>query len=327
MKRSSSTVLSLSVIAGLALAGQSVFAGIVFSDNFSNGSTVNGSNFTPTSDSTAYQIVSGKSYSPTPSISAGDLQFGIGATSGGTVEAQALFSPSLVSLNSVGDSIQLNLTFTDTSGILTAEGLFGIGMYNSGGVAPLAGGLNGTATSGNTNAATGGVQNWQGYVGLVTNGKTSEIMDRQAQTGTGNNNQDLVTTGSSTYSYHNPEGGAVGGSADSSQNVTLTAGNVYTDVLTYTLNSGGALHVDNNLYSGSTGSGSSLSTLSADISSPLTTSFDGFAVGYYAKNSTSPNQFDINSITVTTMAVPEPSSLAFAALGLLGAFLPRFRRR
>src|SRR5437879_4221983 len=75
-----------------------------FTDNFTNGSTLNSTNTpAPATNSTSYEIISSKSWSPAPTIAAGHLKFGIGATTSGSIEVQALFAANAVALVSNAD--------------------------------------------------------------------------------------------------------------------------------------------------------------------------------------------------------------------------------
>ncbi|MGH7950610.1 MAG: beta strand repeat-containing protein [Limisphaerales bacterium] len=285
----------------VAVAPLGALADTFFTDDFSAGSAINSSTPTsPTANSTSYETISSKSWSPTPSITSGDLQFGIASTSGGTIEIQALFATNAVALTAAGDYIQMTITFTNTTGLLTAKGFLGFGLYNSGQVQPIAGGLDGTAVSGDTTAVTGGVQNWQGYVGQIGfTGQKSQIMTRAAQTGSGNNNQDLVTSGSSSESYGNPSASTVG-SSSTTPSVTLTAGATYTEVLTITLTDVNTLAITNSLYVGSDTNGTLVTQFGgvASGSTYLTSGFDGFAVGWYEKGSEA-TTMDISSVAIS----------------------------
>ena len=173
----------------------------LFRDTFTSSTLNSAAPTAPTFSTTSYEIVSSKSWSPSPSLGSGHLVFGIAATGSGSIEAQAQFASSPVVLASVGDSISLTVTFTNTAGILTSNCALGFGMYRSGGNFPVPGGLNSTATSSSTGNATGNAQNWLGYVGQLSfTNASSQIMTRAAQSGAGNNNQDLVTRGSGTSS-------------------------------------------------------------------------------------------------------------------------------
>ncbi|MGB8367822.1 MAG: beta strand repeat-containing protein [Limisphaerales bacterium] len=275
-----------------------------FADTFGSGSTLNSATpGTPTAMSTDYEVISGKPWNPPPSIASGHLQFGITNTSGGTIEIQAQFPPAPMAV--AGDYIQLNVTFTDIQGLLTQNSFLGTGLYNSGGVAPIGGGLNGTASSGSTTAQTGGAQNWQGYVAIIGyTGQNSGFYDRRPQTGPANNNQDLVTTGSSSQSYQNPSAAGIG-TASATPSVTLTAGQQYTEILTYTLSASGALILTNQLYTGPDNTGTLLSTMTATTgTTPLSTEFDGFAFGVRSTGNLTNTLIDINSITVNGSSLP-----------------------
>src|SRR5580692_1570911 len=85
----------------------------VFDDTLSNGSTINSTNPTPpTANATSYEEIASKAWSPNPpTLAAGDLKFGIGSTSGGGDEIQALFTTSPVALQTAGQYIQVTATF------------------------------------------------------------------------------------------------------------------------------------------------------------------------------------------------------------------------
>ncbi|HRT10149.1 MAG TPA: hypothetical protein P5233_17330, partial [Candidatus Paceibacterota bacterium] len=111
------------LLVGIALVALSpaLQATVFFSDTFNSGSTLNSlTPAAPTPNSTSYQLSSSKSWNPTPSLTANDLKFGIGSTTGGGIEVQALFTTNPVSLSLPGDYIQLRVTFTNTAGLLTA---------------------------------------------------------------------------------------------------------------------------------------------------------------------------------------------------------------
>ena len=287
-------------------------AGAIFDDTFAT-STVNSSTPTvPTTNSASYEVLSGKSWNPPPSAAPGHLMFGIGSTSSGVVEAQALFGSPPAVLFFPGDFVQFSLTFTDTAGILSQSGVWGFGLYNSGGIPPIGGGLNGSLNGTSSNAATGGAQNWQGYFAQIAfTGANSGFYDRKSQTGAVNNNQDLVSIGSSS-SYANPAATAIG-TPSTSPSVTLTVGSQYTEVLTYTLTTSNTLQLASQLYTGPDTNGTLLSTMTANTgTAPLTNMFDGLAFGWRATGSTA-STMDINSIIVTNHNPPPGSVTLFPA--------------
>ena len=279
----------------------------LFNDTFT-GSTLNSTSPTaPSPAGTSYEIISSKGWNPAPVLSAGHLQFGIGATTSGSIEAQARFG-NPVTLNTVGDSLSLVITFTNTSGLLTASSALGFGLYQSGQNFPVPGGLNGTATTSSSANANGNAQTWMGYVGqLAFTGANSQIMTRPAQV-TGalyNNDQDLVTSGSNSSSFTNNPPVTVG-SASSVPSVTLTAGNPYTEVLTITLSATNELAITNSLYSGTSTNAPLLSQFGgiASGSTYLTNSFDALAVGW-RETAGQATTMDISQISVNArLTVP-----------------------
>ena len=288
MKRN--LILNFCTMALLAGIPSGAFADIFFNDNFTNGSTINSSTpANPTTNSTAYQQISAKTWVPNPpTVTSRDLKFGIGASGSGSTEIQALFATNAVALTANGDYIQLTVTFTNTSGLLTQASALGFGLYNSGQLKPVTNGLNGTATTSSSTAATGAAQNWLGYVGQLTHSAYANnghrIMTRAAQTGTFNNNQDVVTSSSGSSSYANPVAAII--CAASPSTLTLVAGATYTEVLTITLltNDFNSLTITNILYAGPNTSGSVITNFGgiATNATLLTSGFDAFGIGWRA---------------------------------------------
>jgi polygalacturonase len=281
----------------------------MFNDVFSSSALNPTTPSAPGANGTGYELISSKSWNPAPSLAAGHLAYGIAATKSGSIEAQALFAPSPVTLATVGDSVSLTVTFTNTSGLLTQSGAMGFGLYNSGQNYSVPGGLNGTATTGSSGNAIGNAQTWAGYVGQIAfTGGNCQVMTRPAQTvGTlYNNDQDLVTSGSGSSSYNFPSGTTVG-VASSAPSVTLAAGNPCTEVLTITLTATNTLAITNTLYSGAGTNGVLLSRFGGVSSGAtyLTNSFDALAVGWRATATNSATAIDINNIAVTArLSVP-----------------------
>ena len=285
------------VLALLTAAPMISLADIFFSDTFTNGSNLtNASPANPTTTNTSYQLVSSKSWSPTPSLTSGDLKFGIAKTSSGSIEAQARFATIPVTLINPGDYIELTVTFTNTVGLMTNAGTaFGFGLYNSGGTGPAAGGLNGSATT-STNT-TGGAQHWLGYVGQVNNiaSGTTRIMTRPDQTETTGNNQDVVTSNSGSSSY---AGSATVG-AGVTNSLTLTAGSTYTEDLVISLSDVNTLAITNSFYAGVDTNGTLLVQVGGTTNAPfLTAGFDAFAIGWRYNANTGPTTIDISSIQI-----------------------------
>jgi autotransporter-associated beta strand protein len=293
--------------APLAATAQTIF----FNDNFTNGSTINSlTPVAPTTNSTSYQTISSTNWYPASSITANDLRFGIANATGGNIsEIQALFATNAVALTLAGDYIQLTVVFTNFSGIYcagAAPSAVSFGLYNSGQVQPLAGGLNGnessdfTGTPSGTSNPTGGAQNWLGYMEQVATSSNPNyrLFTRPAQTGTGNNNQDLTSNGSGTKSF---TGGAT--LATGTAYVLPSTNQVYTDVFTIKLNGLNSVAITNQLYTNSAvASGTPATTLGAIATNAnfLTGGFDALAIGFYKKSDISDsNVLDIASISVS----------------------------
>lgn len=269
---------AISLAAGLSLATHAS-ATTVFSDTFNNGSVLNptspGSYPAVTANSTGYEIASTKNStgSANNGISSGDLKYGYASTTSGFCEIQALFTNSPVALASTGDSIELTMTFTATSGILstgsTSSAAIYWGMYNSGSPqsAPVSGlnnsGLNGTA---NSPFATGGTQLWQGYVESQALG-SEKINTRPQQNITNaasatSATQELLGSGASTGTYTNPAGANITPNGSTSLGASLAngAGVQYTEDMLISLTGPGTLSITTGLYSGVGTGGTQLST-------------------------------------------------------------------
>lgn len=302
---SSKYLLLLPLVGSLLSPTSRACAATMLADDFSSSSLNSATPAAPTSSSSAYHLFSSKAWSPTPTVAANDLKFGIAATTGGHIEAQALFSATPIALTNNGDYLELTITFTNTSGLFTLAGHLGFGMYNSGGAAPLAGGMNGNAVSGTT-GITGGAQGWQGYGSQIAySGGTHRLATRPAQTITTGNNQDLVTDGSGTQSYPNDVQ-----LAGTSSTFSQSAGLPFTAVLRYTLTAASTLQIESRLYSGANTNGTLLLSQSASASGAnfLTNSFDALAIGWRATANTAATLIDIQNITVTSsVSASEPA--------------------
>jgi hypothetical protein len=290
------------LLGGAVFLGHDLRGGTVFSDNFSSSTLNSATPAPPAAGSTAYHLFSSKAWNPAPSIAANDLQFGIGPTTSGHIEAQALFATAPVALTNAGDWLELAFTFVNTAGLFTQSGHLGLGLYNSGGVPPLAGGMQGTATTSTT--ATGGAQGWQGYVArLAYEGGTHRLATRPVQTITTANNQDLVTEGSSSMSY-------VGGVslAGAASTLSLAAGTQLTAVLRLTLSGPGALQLESRLHLGADTNGVLLVSQSGRPARQL--SDEQFSTrcawGGGPWPNTSATLIDIQSIRVTSTAFSTP---------------------
>jgi hypothetical protein len=288
------------VLLALPLAGLSQTT--VFNDTFSNGSTINAANpVPPTTTSSSYEEIASKSWTPNPpTLSAGDLKWGIVSTSGGGDELQALFTTSPVVLQAPGDYIQLTVTFTATQSILMGDTQWGMGLFNANQVSPWGGGLNNAANNGTSNAMSGGAQDWVGTIAQIAylgGSMSSDFASRPAQNNANNCDQVTEVNGSTLYGFSN----GTTYNSNSKSNVVLTAGSQYAEVLTYTLLASGGLRETAGLYAGSAG-GALQTAIAFTNTSPLTTTFDALSMGFRSKVNTNSTVVDLNSVQVVTTA-------------------------
>jgi len=324
--RSMTTWAAVAVMAG-GWAAASAQEAVVFHDDFTTGSTLNGDSIpggTPEASFTSYDVASTKNATASAiDPTAGTMTLQIPGTTSGFFEAQAIFSSTPIALAAVGDRIRLQYTFTAANNILssdlgvmgTGSGLF-TGLYNSGGVKPYttlaSSGL--TATEG-SEYATGGTQLWQGYVSRVMysdgiSSGSSQFLTRPAQTGptTSSQNQELLFNNNGSGAFDNPTGTSLGGTGG----LSLTPSQPYTLSYLVELTDVATLRLTTTLYDGVDTSGTELFNLSRSTGPDtfLTSSFDSLAIGYVYKgtsNGTVP--LTINSITVSAIGAAPPGPL------------------
>ena len=286
-------------------------AAATFTDNFGNGSTLNGTSVpggTPMTSSTSYDIAASKNGTTGPTIGPGKLRLSLNsATTSGFLEAQALFTGTPVSLATVGDYINLTYTFTNTGGTLLAGGTNSYiinGLYNSGGAVPVAGQLNnsGLNTSSGSAYAANNCAGWQGYVSRISNGGISQAYTRPTQnplTGTTSANQDLIGNSFGGGAYTNPPG--VVFDIPETATVSLASGGTYTISYTIALTAIGTLTVTNNLYNG-VGTGGTMifsQTNTASGTANIIQSFDGLAISVRNSGTSLNATMDISQIVIT----------------------------
>lgn len=291
----------------------------VFSDNFSGGSTVpittapNNAYPGITASSTGYAIASSKNQSPAPGVSAGHLAFGIGATTSGIEQAQALFTTSPITLANTSDFIELTITFVPTGIITTgtsSSGELNFGLFNSGHSPPHTD-LSSSGLGSATTDPNGGTQGWLGYsVRILPTTSASKMDTRPAQSGTTQANQELLTAGASSTSSYS---GAVQIGSASTANIMLTDGQVYTDDLVITLTGTNEASIVNNLYASSTITGTPVSTFSKTASAVnnntfIAATFDGMAFGW-RETGGGASSMNVSSITVSASTTGSPPLL------------------
>ncbi|HEY1663693.1 MAG TPA: hypothetical protein VGI03_14845 [Verrucomicrobiae bacterium] len=298
------TVMFVMALAATSGLSQTTF----FSDTFNNGSTVDSATpVPPTPNSTSYEVITcaATTNNPTPSITPGDFLFGCGSTSSGISEMQALFSTNAITLASNSDYITLVVVFTNQSLNTASRAYLAVGLYNSGASTnyPVPGGMNGTETMVNTTSnVLDNAQLWQGYFGQQTySGNKNEITARQAQTGVDSTSQELLTTGSGTYSFQHPTGAEIGSAVTVGANATMTSA-TYTEVFTITLTTPTTLAITNWLYTGTVTNSANLVTNMGGVASGttfLTSGFNALAMGWYQKVATPLNNaVGIESINI-----------------------------
>ncbi len=305
IKRVCMTVLIALAVPRAGTAQQTVFYDTFGSSTLNGVSTPGG---TPTASSTSYEILSAKNATAT-TIAPGNLSIITSATSSGSTEAQAVFTAFPVMLQSSNDYIELDYTFIDSTDVMNDistlvgagnnVGLY-CGLYNSGGVPPLSGGVldNGGLGSGTT-ADTGGTLDWVGYNAAMLNGQSGAVDwtvgSRPAQTTLENYDQAVM--------YNFPNGGAHDNSAAPATTPfpNLVVGQQYTVQFRITLSGPDQLTVSNALYQGAAVGGTVVWSTVGNFTGAnvLTSNFDSLAVGYRAGDNNSVGWTnDISSITV-----------------------------
>jgi hypothetical protein len=223
-----------------------------------------------------------------------------------------------VTLAADNDFIQLSVTFVPKGILYTSNGTsasLGIGLYNSHGVGPIAGGaLNGispnvTLGSG-TEYPTGGAQLWDGYTTKLRLAN-AEMYTRPAQTtSTTNASQDLILRNGVTGGFNSPVASLLPNSATGLQ-LTDSSTYTYTFKISVTPGGVGTLDLAQNIYAGTDTSMPALFTHTGTttVAQTIATAFDGLAMGYRATNdSTAPtteHSLNISQIKVeTNVALP-----------------------
>src|SRR3954466_11726691 len=102
-KRSFIACLILALLAEAPFLTQA--ATTFFTEDFAHGSTLNQPPVNPTATSASYELVSSKNWTPTPTLTSGDLKFGIASTTSGSIEVEALFANSPIALVVEGDYV------------------------------------------------------------------------------------------------------------------------------------------------------------------------------------------------------------------------------
>ena len=317
---------ALAVTCSLALFSQSASAVTVFSDTFNAGSTLNAAPTAPTATSTSYEFGAGNTSGAFSSINPGDLSLALGNTTTVLGEIEARFGASPVTLATIGDFIDLQITWVATSnvfsGAATTATQVALGLYNSGGSNP----QQGTVLYNSTTSPTGGAKSWEGYAGNAFQGSNSIVFARPQQTSaTSAQNQELLfNAASGSQAYNSPQGGQLTG-ASKATTISETQGSTNTSEFRITLTGVSSLAVSNMMYNGAGTGGTIVFAENGTTNGVSDFTFDGLAFGYRFSGTQSNSAIDVQSITITTN-VPEPSTFALAGAGL-GIMLMMIRRR
>jgi len=265
------------------------------------------------------------------SMNGADLDMAITTAShGSALEDEVAFAGTPITLGA-GDWIEFDLTFTDVSNVEVAGGndSLWMGLYNTGGVAPLSGSQGQALTNAGLNQnLSGGVQGWTGYFSQILsggNGTSSKVFQRAAQSASQGDQDLLFNNASGGNTFNHPIATSLSGSSTST--FVATNGAVYTETFRVT-NTGSGLAVTNLMYAGAGTGGAQLYALGGVTNSLVggVTGFDGLAYGWNEKTLTAAREWDITSLVVTT-DIPEPSSvmLLIAGLGLAVGLVSRRR--
>lgn len=278
---------------------------VVFQDSFT-ADALNPSTYPAVTPTSTGWVVATNKASAAPTEAGGVLTINMAGTSSGFAETQALFSPSTVQLLP-GTYIEVVATFVPTHVLTSASDNFIVGLYNSGGSAPVSGLLNSGLSNTLTNFATGGAKGWIGFNANLPISGTPRVLTRPAQTGANNTVQDVVVDSQSTsVGYSTP----AGVSASSITAFTTT----WTNGLTYTLSYKLSLSADNatltsavSLYNGTGTTGTGTNTLVGSYTARftganiLTRSFDALAFGWRADaGASNASNIKLSALTVST---------------------------
>jgi hypothetical protein len=290
----------------------------VFNDTFTSGNdSVNNFNTLPTANSASFQWSQGaQPVGGLAAVDPGDLHVSLRTTTSEIGEAQAMFTTTPVTLASVNDWIDMTITFTDTANILTsiegANASLNVGLFNSGGVAPLLG-----QQLGPNIATSGGARGWNGYGAKIFASGAPQIFQRPPQTGPTNLQDVLFDSQSNGGGFRSPSQSLV--AQGSTATTTLTSGSIYTLELQISLSAPGTLTISNALYSGSgINPGNLIFSQIGSTNAGLVMSYDALAFGWRETSTPGNNSvMDVSQIVVTT-SVPEPSVIALCGLAFAG---------
>lgn len=321
--------LVITATCALVLTSQKASADTtIFDDTFNNGSTIDQVPTAPTANSASYEVVGNQTLGVSPTIAPGDLNITQNNTSSAFQEVMAQFTTTPLTLATVGDTIDLTVTFVDTLGILRSGDTgsqLQVGLFSSGGVAPLQGALN---LNSGASFNSGGAKNWVGVYGKDVTAASGFIGVRLPQSAPNGSVQDLLfNNASANVAFGSPVAEQL--ASQPSVATTLNQGTTNTFEIRMTLTAPGTMSVSNTLYAGAGTGGTVLYSLNGTTNGVIG-SIDSLAFGWRF-SATAPNvktnaMADVQEITVTDLiTVPEPSTIAL--IGAAIAVIPFLRRR
>ena len=322
MKLSSSVFPTLAAGFGFLVmtSGSALGQVTVFSDNFATDAS------DPSASYLSANTVSATSDSWTWASGTG-ITLNTTAATGKLVDLVGSFSA--VNLANAGDYVSFVVNFNSPNigqGGSALAGNILFALDNSEGT-PLFNGLTGPPwVESNSSSATGGPTAGDlGYLGdIAFNNSPKTGTKFFAKTGAGNNNLSYNSNVSPKTQLSTSVGNA--------SNANLVNNDSYT--LTYTvsaLNAGASqMQITAQIYDNTLGSMVDNFTIGATNGATYitpTSKFDTFDVGVYSAGETAGYNINLSGLSVLTNVVPEPAICTLVALGLVGGFMLRFRRR
>lgn len=246
------------------------------------------------------------------------LDLTMAITTSGVVEATAFFAEEPRILATVGDVLRARIVFVPTN-VKTV----GLGFFNSGGVRPYTGLINGQLVGNTATLATGGTQLWRGYRGVASIASTVPTVEARAvQNGLSNASQSLIIPGTSSSA---PSVVAIGTLAPSPTVATFVDGQTYTLSAALTRSAPTAftfaytVHAGTDTTATALFSASGTTTAAGALPAEVTSSFDAIGLGYRNVGSGSVSHLAVTSLRVDyepLVAATDPYADFLASHGL-----------
>jgi len=233
----------------------------------------------------------------TVSVETRPLTLTMAQTSSGVLEAAARLAAPTRPLAQAGDLVRVRLVFVPTN-VRT----LGVGLFDSGGVAPAVGLNNGQLVNSLSTFATGGAQGWRGYRTTLTAASTTPTFEaRLVQTAPNNTAQSLIVPGTSSSATNVLGVGTVAASSDAA---AFADGQTCTLTFTLTRNAAGGFDLSTLIHAGTDTnaapvfSGTGSTTAAGAQPASVAEIFDAVALGYRNVNDTSVSQLRVQSLHI-----------------------------